>query len=71
MITTGLNELDNILMVWGAKYNWKNQPERLIYVGYNWSGNGKWHQFEKVDSPGVVWCELLDSDLSMMEETEE
>lgn len=54
----------------GGRYNWKGQPERLVYLGKNWSGNGYWHQFEKVDEPGVVWCELLDSDLPGIEETE-
>lgn len=53
----------------GWRYNWKGQPERLIYIGKNWSGNGYWHQFEKVGEPGVVWCEVLDSDLPSIEET--
>jgi len=53
----------------GGKYNWKGQPERLVYLGRNWSGNGYWHQFEKVDEPGVVWCEVTDGDLDMLEET--
>jgi acyl dehydratase len=48
-----------------GKYNWKNQPERLIYVGKK----GSWHQFVKVDSPLKVWCEVLDEDLHMLEET--
>ena len=52
----------------GGKYNFKHQPERLNYIGKNWSGNGYWHQFEKVGEQGV-WCELLDSDLHMIEET--
>ncbi len=58
-------------VVWsiGGRYNWKGQPERLVYLGRNWSGNGFWHQFEKVDAPGVVWCEVLDADLSNFEET--
>lgn len=56
-------------MTIGGRYNWKGQPERLVYVGENWSGNGYWHQFEKVDAPGVVWCEVRDSDLPMFEET--
>ena len=55
----------------GAKYNWVCQPERLIYLGRNWSGNGYWHQFERVENPGVVWCEVTDSDLSMIEATED
>lgn len=53
----------------GGRYNWRGQPERLIYIGHNWSGNGYWHQFELVDKPGVVWCEVLDSDLPSIEET--
>lgn len=53
----------------GGRYNWKNQPERLIYLGDNFSGNGYWHQFAKVDSPGVVWCEVKGCDLHMLEET--
>ena len=52
----------------GEEYNFKNQPERLKYIGYNLSGNGYWHQFEKVGEQGV-WCELLDSDLHMIEKT--
>jgi len=54
-------------MVVGGRYNWKSQPERLVYLGKNWSGNGYWHQFEKVDAPGVVWCEVLDAQLSSFE----
>lgn len=53
----------------GGKYNWPGQPERLVYIGRNWSGNGYWHQFEKIDHPGVVWCEVTDGDLHMLEET--
>ncbi len=58
----------DMCMVIGGKYNFKNQLERLSYIGKNWSGNGYWHQFEKVGEQGV-WCELLDSDLHMIEET--
>lgn len=53
----------------GGKYNWKGQAERLVYLGHNWSGNGYWHQFEKVDAPGTVWCEVLTADLQHFEET--
>ena len=53
----------------GGRYNWKNQPERLIYLGRNWSGNGYWHQFKKIGDPRPVWCEVLDSDLRRLEET--
>lgn len=48
-----------------GRYNWKGQPERLIYIGKK----GSWHQFVKVDRPGVVWCEVLDEDLCRLEET--
>ena len=58
----------NTGLVRGGEYNFKNQPERLKYIGKNWSGNGYWHQFEKVGAQGV-WCELLDSDLHMIEPT--
>jgi len=54
----------------GGRYNWKNQPERLVYMGLCEPRNGRWHQFAKVDAPGVVWCEVLDSDLSRFEETQ-
>lgn len=46
-------------------YNFKNQDERLVYIGRK----GVWHQFEKVDEPGIVWCEVLEHDLHMIEET--
>lgn len=57
------------MLVKGKKYNWIDQPDRLVYLGGNWSGNGYWHQFAKVDSPDVVWCECLYSDLKLIEET--
>lgn len=53
----------------GGKYNWKGQIERLIFLGKNWSGNGYWNQFAKIEKPNEVWCEVLDSDLHMIEET--
>ena len=55
-------------MVIGKTYKFKCSPELLIYIGKNFSGNGYWHQFEKADSRGTVWCELLDHDLKMIEE---
>jgi len=56
----------------GGRYNWKNQKERLIYLGYNWSGNGHWHQFCLADDPHKkVWCEVTNDELSMIEETKE
>lgn len=55
----------------GGRYNWIGQPERLVFLGRNWSGNGWWNQFAKVESPTVVWCEVLDLDLHMIEETKD
>lgn len=57
-------------MIIGGKYNWKQQLERLVYLGRNWSGNGYWHQFALVESPTEVWCEVTDADLNMLEKTE-
>ncbi len=48
-------------------YKFRHQPEILKYLGHNFSGNGYWHQFEKIGEQGV-WCELLDSDLHLIEE---
>lgn len=53
----------------GGHYNWKNQPERLLYLGRNWSGNGYWHQFALTSNPEEVWCEVLDDDLERFEQT--
>lgn len=49
----------------GGRYNWKGQPERLIY----WRKFNGWHQFRKVGEWAAVWCEVLDADLHMLEET--
>lgn len=54
----------------GGKYNWKGQPERLIYLGIqHYPGNGFWFQFALVDKPDEVWCEVREADLSSFEET--
>lgn len=53
----------------GGRYNWRGQPERLIYLGRNWSGNGYWQQFALVNEPDVVWCEVTDGDLDHFERT--
>ena len=49
----------------GDKYNWKQRHERLTYLGKQ----GLWHQFALVDRPNKVWCEVLDSELHLMEKT--
>lgn len=55
----------------GGRYNWRGQSERLAYMGVrHYPGDRRnWHQFEKVEEPGVVWCEVLDTDLVHFEET--
>ncbi len=52
-------------------YNWVNQPERLVYLGTkHYRGDPRtWHQFAKTESPNTVWCEVLPTDLHMLEET--
>lgn len=55
----------------GGKYNWKNQKERLIYMGSK-QHNGdrrRWHQFALVEAPSIVWAEVLDCDLDYFEES--
>ena len=55
----------------GGRYNWKGQPERLIYLGLCEPRNGRWHQFGKLGAGAAkVWCEVLDSDLHRIEESE-
>jgi len=54
-------------MVIGDPYNWKNQRERLYYMGKK----GSWHQFCLTQRPMEVWCEVLTEDLHMLEETKE
>ena len=56
---------DNMLI--GGHYNWQGQPERLVYLGRNFSGRGYWHQFALVEQPHLVWSEVLDSELHMLE----
>lgn len=58
-------------LIIGGKYNWKNQPERLIYMGLCEPRNGHWHQFALIESPTVVWCEVLPDDLDRLEVTQD
>ena len=54
-------------MVMHGRYNWKTQPERLIYLGKK----GGWHQFKNIDDTRAVWCEVPDGDLRSFEQTGE
>ncbi len=65
MEVTSTDTKGNDSMKINGRYNWKNQPERLFYIGKQ----GNWHQFVKVEKPSEVWCEVLDEDLHMLEET--
>ena len=55
-----------IELIIGGEYNFKNQPERLKYIGKE----GCWNQFEKIGIQGV-WAEVLDTNLFMIEATKE
>jgi hypothetical protein len=52
-----------------GRYNFEHDSTQLIYLGYNYSGNGHWHQFAKVGTCDV-WAEVLDSELYMIVQTE-
>lgn len=62
--TSAVGGRAEVELLYGGLYNFKSQPERLKYIGKDKG----WHQFEKVGEMGV-WCELLDDDLHMIEET--
>lgn len=53
----------------GGTYHWSHDSKPLIYMGRNWSGNGYWHQFSLASHPDIVWCEVQDSELSLIKET--
>ena len=61
-------QLDAFILRAGYRWGW----ERLAYMGVRrYPGDRRtWYQFEKVDEPGVVWCEVLASDLEHFEETD-
>ena len=46
-----------------ATYKFIGQPEIIKFI----CKQGSWNQFEKLGIQGV-WCEILDSDLWMIEE---
>ena len=61
----GNQRCDAVVPVVGRFYNWKNEPERLVYLGKR----GCWHQYALVSEPNEVWCEVLQESLVMLEET--
>lgn len=50
-------------LVIGNKYKWKHDTQVLTYIGEK----GGWNQFTLSSN---VYCEVLDSDLHMMEEVQ-
>lgn len=57
----------------GKLCNFKNQPERLVFMGRKlYPGDRRtWFQFAKVESPDEVWSEILQSGLHLIEETQQ
>ena len=55
----------------GGFYNWRNQPERLVYMGAKRYPDGYWYQFAKTDNPTVCWSEVRANELESFEETKE
>ena len=62
-LKTNLSQSQIAALEYGEKYNWVNQPERLVYLGKL----GVWHQFALVKNTSKFWCEVLDEDLHMIE----
>ena len=57
----------------GKLYNFKNQPEQLVFMGRKfYPGDQRmWFQFAKVKSPDEVWAEVLQETLKLIEETQQ
>ena len=57
-------------MTIGRHYRFKHaEQHRLVYLGKNWSGNGYWHQFSRLDLPDCpVWAEITDKELHLIED---
>ena len=51
-----------MILVIGKKYKWKHDNKVVVFIGKY----GCWNQFS-LDGSQVVWCEVLDSDLHLME----
>lgn len=50
-------------LIIGNKYKWKHEQKTLVYVGKS----GVWNQFSLLNT-NELWCEVLDSDLYLMEQ---
>lgn len=58
-------------LIIGGRYHWRNQPERLVYMGVGTGGSSGWHQFALVSNPNEVWSEVHPNDLHYIIPTEE
>ena len=59
-------------MTIGKTYNWKNQNERMVFMGIGTGASRGWYQFSlKGGDPFKVWCEVLYKDLDSIEETKD
>ena len=47
----------------GEKYRFVGDKQELVYMGKS----GHWNEFAKVDEPTVVWAEVLDRELHLIE----
>ena len=52
-----------------ARETGEDAPERLAFIGKrrNPGDSRLWYQFELVDKPGIVWFDILESDLDCLE----
>ena len=60
-----VKQLEAESLVIGGRYNFKCQPERLIYVGKKRA----WHQFTRIGYDAFIWSSLLGSEICLLEET--
>lgn len=49
-------------LIEGNKYKWIHDDKVVVFIGKH----GCWNQFS-LDGSQEVWCEVLDSDLRLME----
>lgn len=50
-------------LIVGNSYKWKHERKILTYLGFV----DGWHQFSS-EGRDMLWCEVLESDLYLMEE---
>lgn len=60
-----------MILVVGDRYKHKQGSIVVIYLGHNWSRDGYWHQFARVEEPNIVWTEFKASGLRGLEHVPE